>query len=61
MLDGCEMKTMKHVGYEIDGGESTLCGGQDCYHIVLFFWGPMFELQPCQYHEGFSQCFYILW
>jgi len=34
--------------------------GQNCCHIVLFFKGPMFELQLCHYYEGFSQFFYIL-
>ncbi len=38
-------------------GENTLRGGQDCCHIVLFFRGPMIELQPCHYYEGFSQSF----
>jgi hypothetical protein len=37
-------------------GESTL-GGQNYCHIVLFFRGTMFELQPCHYYERFSQCF----
>jgi hypothetical protein len=37
--------------------QNTLLGGQDCCRIVLFFRGPMFELQPCHYYEGFSQCF----
>jgi hypothetical protein len=41
--------------------ESTLWGGQDCCHIVLFFIGLMFELQPCIYYEGFSQCSCRLW
>ncbi len=36
-------------------GESTLWGGQNCCHIVLFFKGTMFELQPSHYYEGFSQ------
>jgi hypothetical protein len=36
-------------------------GGQDCCHIVFFFRGPMFELQPYHYYEGFSQFFCILW
>jgi hypothetical protein len=47
--------------FNIKHGENTLLGGQDCCHIVLFFRGPMFELQPCHYYEGFSQCFCILW
>jgi hypothetical protein len=38
-------------------GESTLGGSQNCCHIVLFFKGPMFELQPCHYYEKNSQCF----
>jgi hypothetical protein len=42
-------------------GESTLQGGQDYRHIILFFKGPMFKLQPCDYYEGFSQHFCILW
>ncbi len=37
--------------------KAPLQGGQDCYHIVMFFRGPMFELQPCHYYEGFSHCF----
>jgi hypothetical protein len=41
-------------------GENTLKGDQNCCHIVLFFTGPMFELQPCHYYEGFSQDFHIL-
>jgi hypothetical protein len=40
-------------------GENTLWGRQDCYRIVLFFKGTMFEFQPCQYYERFSQCFCI--
>jgi hypothetical protein len=35
-------------------GENTIHEGQNCCHIVLFFRGPMFELQPCHYNEGFS-------
>jgi hypothetical protein len=26
-----------------------------------FFRCPMFEIQPCHYYKGFSQCFCILW
>ncbi len=39
-----------------DVGESTL-RGQNCYHIVLFFRGTMFELQSCHYCERFWQFF----
>jgi hypothetical protein len=42
-------------------GENTLHRSQNCCHIVLFFGGPVFELQPCHYNEGFSQCICILW
>jgi hypothetical protein len=42
-------------------GENTLQGGQNYCHIVLFFRGPIFELQPSHYYEGFSQCFCKLW
>jgi hypothetical protein len=41
--------------------ESTLKWGQDCCHIILFFNGSTLELQQCDYYEGFSQCFCILW
>jgi hypothetical protein len=41
-------------------GENTLQGGQDYCHIILFFWGPMFELQPCHYYERVSQYFCII-
>jgi len=43
-----------------DVGESTSRGAPNCCHIILFFKGPMFELQPCHYYERFSQCFCIL-
>jgi hypothetical protein len=39
------------------GGESTLWGGQNCCHIVLFFRGPMFKLQPYHYYERFHNVF----
>ncbi len=37
-------------------GVCTL-GGQNYCHIVLFFRGTVFKLQPCHYYERFSQCF----
>ncbi len=43
-------------------GESTPWGGgQNCYHIVLFFRGPVFEIQPCHFYENISQYLCILW
>ncbi len=35
-------------------------GGQDCCHIVLFFKGPMFELQPCHYYEDSHNISHIM-
>ncbi len=35
------------VGFGIEvtlEGENTLGGGQDCYHIVLLYKGPMFAI-----------------
>jgi hypothetical protein len=42
-------------------GESTPKGGQDGYHIVLFFKGTKFELQPYHYYKNISKCFCMLW
>jgi hypothetical protein len=38
-------------------GKNTLQGGPNCCYIVLFFRGPMFELQLCHYYEGISLLF----
>jgi hypothetical protein len=40
---------------------STLWGGVQNYcHIVLFFRGRMFELQPFNYYESLSQFLHIM-
>jgi len=35
-------------------GDNTLWGGSKFLSHCIVFRGPMFELQPCHYYEGFS-------
>jgi len=45
----------------LGGKWKHIMGGQKLLSHCIVFKDPMFELQPWNYYEGFSQCFCILW
>jgi hypothetical protein len=47
--------------YQDNNGVKTHYKGAKIVVTLYFFKGPMFELQPSHYYEGFSQCFCKLW